>query len=134
MANVLILGDSIVYGYRDKKGGWVTRLKIYLDNLQTDREGNNNAVFNLGISGTSTSYTLKRFDCETKDRIWQGRKNIIIFQLGKNDSMFIVDENRLFNPPKKFQTEVTKLLSSLTSLVAPFTGCSPYFRKPPKVS
>ena len=31
MKNILIFGDSIVYGARDKKGGWVQRLREFVD-------------------------------------------------------------------------------------------------------
>lgn len=89
MANILVFGDSLAFGRWDKKGGWVNRLRNYLDR-QTEfnkwYEHKHYGVYNLGIPGNSTSKLLKILEGEIKPRYWKGERYIIIFQIGTNDA------------------------------------------------
>ena len=80
MANdIFIFGDSITYGAFDpEKGGWVSRLRSYLDN----KDDFNADVYNLGISGDTTEDLLKRFDVGINRK----KPGMIIFAIGINDS------------------------------------------------
>ena len=80
--NIVILGDSIVYGMGDyQMGGWVNRLKLKLEK----REDFYYDVYNLGIPDDTSKDVLKRMTQEITSRFYQGRL-IIIFGVGANDS------------------------------------------------
>lgn len=110
MAQILIFGTSITYGAWDKEGGWVTRLRKYIDNKII---GSNNTyhylLYNLGVSGDNTLGLLERFDIETKLRIGD-EDTIIIFSIGTNDSQFvnITGQNRV--SPEEFEKNLKKLI------------------------
>ncbi len=103
MAQILIFGDSLTYGCWDKKGGWVNRLRDFLDKKklpkyrQTRQITDMDLVYSLGRSGDVTDGVLKRFKFETKQRIIEARETIIIFQVGTNDTFFYKE----YKDPKK---------------------------------
>lgn len=112
---ILIFGDSIAYGASDNEfGGWVNRLRIYLDN-KLDIDYN---IFNLSIPGETTKDVLKRFQDECKARYQKGNKLMVVFAIGINDTQNIGDKNRvtieqfkknikvLINVTKKFTKEI----------------------------
>jgi len=112
---ILIFGDSIAYGASDNEfGGWVNRLRIYLDN-KLDIDYN---IFNLSIPGETTKDVLKRFQDECKARYQKGKKLMVVFAIGINDTQNIGDKNRvtieqfkknikiLINVTKKFTKEI----------------------------
>ncbi|MFH1638235.1 MAG: GDSL-type esterase/lipase family protein [Candidatus Woesearchaeota archaeon] len=78
MANLCVFGDSTVWGAWDDVGGWVARLRRYLD-IKTDGEM---IVYNCGVSGDNTDDLLERFETEAKAR----EPGIIIISIGANDS------------------------------------------------
>lgn len=80
--NVLVIGDSLVYGLGDnEKGGWVNRIRLKLENINDIYYD----VYNLGIPDDSSLDILKRFEKEICDRYYQGRL-IVVYQFGANDS------------------------------------------------
>ena len=95
---ILVFGDSITYGQRDlEMGGWVNRLKLALAH---DSSILSCHVFNLGISGQSTTEILERLGRECAGRILDDANNIIVIAAGINDSQIIngeivSDEDRL---------------------------------------
>jgi len=84
MAQILVFGDSETYGAWDSKGGWVSRLRQFID--KTNKE---HIIYNLGVDGNTTESLLNRFEFETRQRLWQGEEVIFIFQIGVNDSATI---------------------------------------------
>ncbi|MFH1832740.1 MAG: GDSL-type esterase/lipase family protein [Candidatus Levyibacteriota bacterium] len=110
--NILVFGDSITYGAWDKEGGWVTRLRRFLQeqSLNTDEE-QGRLVYNLGVSGDSTQDLLLRFESEVKTRLDEGIETIIIFAIGLNDSLFIKTENKHKVSLSKFEENLLKLIT-----------------------
>ncbi len=51
MGKFLVFGDSIAYGKWDSKGGWVARLRDYIDEKYNLNKTGNVQVYNLGIPG-----------------------------------------------------------------------------------
>ena len=111
----MVFGDSIAYGLVDTEfGGWVNRLRIYLDNYE-EREIN---VFNLSISGEITEETLIRFKIECNARYDKDKKTIIVFAVGINDTQdingsflvtieqFISNIRALINEAKTFTNDI----------------------------
>jgi lysophospholipase L1-like esterase len=87
MKGILCFGDSITFGKGEQPCvGWVGRLKDYFE-----PKGDHNGVYNLGISGNTSTDLLKRFDVECQSRIKLKRsrdKYIILIAIGTNDCKF----------------------------------------------
>ena|SRR3990167_1349945 len=84
---VLVFGDSITQGFWDPEGGWVNAIRKYYDQ-QNISGGDKDAptIFNLGISGDTSTDILARFENETQNRKRSGKEIAIVFSVGVNDS------------------------------------------------
>jgi len=102
MVQILIFGDSITYGAWDKEGGWVRRLRKFLDENYEDY-----LIYNLGISGNNTDDLIERFEFETKQRLKENDETIIIFAIGVG--LTPVDETKTtpipWNTDKSYKNE-----------------------------
>ncbi len=79
MENIGAWGDSITYGAGDEESlGWVGRLRRRFERDQYVE------VYNLGISGETSSDLLRRFAVE----LTSVRPEIILIAIGANDSIF----------------------------------------------
>lgn len=114
--NILVFGDSIVYGVGDlEKGGWVNRLRLSLEEHQERNEFN---VFNLGISGEITEEVKNRFDVECRARINPEAKTIIIVSMGVNDTQVINGKDRIeIETFKKNMQEVMQMAKQYTKYI-----------------
>ncbi len=110
MARILVFGDSITYGAWDKDGGWVDRLKKFLHEKVLSNS-KYFLVYNLGISDDTTEDLLERFESETKKRIKEEEKNIIIFSIGTNDSQYMHKTKTLRIKAEIFQQNIRKLIN-----------------------
>lgn len=113
---ICVFGDSITEGHCDyEEGGWVNRLKKYLENKDSGI-----SVYNLGVSGDNTDDLLERFNAEAEAR----EPEIIIFAIGINDSSYRVSlqDNRINF--KKFKNNLEILLKQADLLAEKiiFTG------------
>ncbi|MDO9399754.1 MAG: GDSL-type esterase/lipase family protein [bacterium] len=107
MPNILIFGDSIVYGAFDPEaGGWADRLKAF---FFKDGRNYDYFVYNLGISGDTTENLLERFEFETKQRSDED-KTSFIFSIGINDSAWMHSKNNHWVLPNKFIDNIKKLI------------------------
>ena len=97
---ILVFGDSIAYGAWDREGGWVQRLRRFLDEKNSDV-----LVYNLSIDSDTTEDLLERFEFETKQRI-RGDEIILIFAIGVNDSQIF--RGRELVPPKSSRKTLKK--------------------------
>lgn len=106
--NILVFGDSITYGAWDKeKGGWVNRLRLALEN---DDSNSYYTIFNLEISGDVTESIKNRFDNECKIRFNKNDNTIIIFSIGINDTQNVKDEDRV--SLETFRNNIITLINS----------------------
>ncbi|TRZ65031.1 MAG: SGNH/GDSL hydrolase family protein, partial [Spirochaetia bacterium] len=109
---ILVFGTSITYGVWDIEGGWVQRLRKFLDYKNILEEGYF-LVYNLGISGDNTGNLLERFELETKFRLKDEDGEIVfIFSVGTNDSQFVRSKNSLRVSPEKFKDNLQSLINS----------------------
>lgn len=94
MTRILVFGASTTYGCWDKQGGWVVRLRKYLEEQAGDGRPEYQ-VYNLGISGATSADILRRIDFETKQRLGRWKKDIItLISAGSNDSEYLRDQKR----------------------------------------
>jgi lysophospholipase L1-like esterase len=83
--DICVFGDSIAWGACDPvNGGWVEQLRHYI--WLQDKSSH---IYNLGISGNTTTDILGRIEVEAE---WRAPK-VIIFAVGINDAQFIRPTN-----------------------------------------
>ena len=115
MTHILVFGDSIVWGSWDSKGGWAERLRMEINRnaikaIRKNPESDYNAIYNLGIAGTSIKNVLSRIKSETKARNYEGEENVIIFTIGTNDCAFLESKkNDNITDPDDFETKLREL-------------------------
>lgn len=89
MAQVLIFGDSITQGYWDVDGGWVQRLRKFVDEkIISSNQKIYHEIYNLGVSGDTSEDILKRFEQEIIARTDKDSEIIILIAIGTNDALF----------------------------------------------
>lgn len=81
----LVFGDSIAEGFFDTQGGWVDRLK-QSQMTRYIKEGAGVKVFNLGISGQTSSDLLMRIESELQARKSPKHSMTVLVAIGANDS------------------------------------------------
>ncbi len=90
MTIILVFGTSITYGAWDKEGGWVQRLREYVDKNYIKNKGKEYFVYNLGISGDTSKDILERCEFETQQRLKlldTNERVIILISVGVNDAI-----------------------------------------------
>ncbi len=123
--HILVFGDSITYGAWDEKGGWVQRLRRYIESKDTLHK-KCILVYNCGVSGDTTSDLVARFEKEAKLRL-DASDNVIIFSIGTNDCLYLNKEKKLRVSEKIFEKNIEKLvvMASKISRKIIFTGLTP---------
>lgn len=86
MSTILVFGDSMAYGAWDIEGGWVQRLRKFLDKKSIRNLPYFTLIYNLSISGNTTDNLIRRFDKEIKIYLRNQKARVIIFSIGTNDS------------------------------------------------
>ena len=97
---IICFGDSITYGNWDPEGGWVGRLRKYLDRKSlTAYKGEDlyskyyTLTYNQGIPGDTSNGLFARFENELIPRFNPDEETIILFAIGINDSRFYPAQN-----------------------------------------
>ncbi len=108
---IIVYGSSISWGAWDKEGGWVERLKKDTSTKTIEsREEYYCMLYNLGISGDTSSGILRRFEKELQLRYNETDQTlIVIFEVGINDSMYINNQKQFQVPPAVFKSNIRKL-------------------------
>jgi len=112
MAKIIVFGDSIAHGVGDtKEGGWVQKLKNFLDEETLSESENKYTIYNLGVPGNTTEDLLGRFEFETEQGLKGDEENLVfIFAIGINDSQFIHSKNNLRFSLEEYRKNLEKLL------------------------
>jgi len=126
MTQILVFGDSIAQGYWDKDGGWVARLRKFIDAKSIGKGEYDCLVFNLGVSGDTTEDLLQRFEFETRQRTRFKEETTFIFAIGGNDAL-LTKENALLVAPKKIENNIQEIidLAEKFSKKIVFVGLTP---------
>lgn len=118
---LVILGDSLVYGYGDPEaGGWVERLRRRW--LAPEFDGP--VLYNLGVRGDTVRHVVQRLETEVKCRgeLRHRIPDALILSFGVNDSARISrPDGRHMVPFAEFQIELAQLLDRAIKL------CPVYF-------
>ena len=127
MAEILIFGDSIAYGAWDREGGWVQRLRKFLDERNLADPNFYCLVYNLGIPGNTSADLLERVEFETEQRLKAGEETIIIYAIGINDSQFVHSKGEHNVPLDEFRENIQKLIdkAKIYSSKIAFLGLTP---------
>jgi len=104
MTQFLIFGDSITYGAWDKLGGWVQRLRTFIE----EKYPQEHLIYNVGISGDTSNLLLERLEDETKRRKW--KKNVLVFQIGINDSAFLSTKKDFWVSQEEFRENIKEMI------------------------
>jgi len=108
---ICVFGTSITQGARDLEcGGWVTRLWRFVEiGIEKDDIKDDITIYNLGVSGDTSEEIITRFASEFKHRAREYAENIIIFDMGINDSVFRKSLNQNFVPMDKYKENLEKM-------------------------
>ncbi|WP_207940905.1 hypothetical protein DOK78_001548 [Enterococcus sp. DIV2402] len=116
------LGDSLTEGVGDdtKRGGFVP---IVANDLQEEFQLTSVEVENYGVAGERSDQIYKRLKKETEIQNNMAESDIITLTVGGNDLMKVIQNNifglsmKTFEKPlKKYQTQLTELLTELRNL------------------
>ncbi len=108
---ILVFGASNSYGAWDKEGGWVSRLRKFLETEKRKNYDDFHFVYNLGISGNTTKNLIERFEFETRQRLESDTDKIIfIFDIGKNDAAFVKSQNSNWVSLDDFKKNIIDLI------------------------
>lgn len=131
---IFAFGDSITYGNWDPKGGWVGRLRDYLDSKSLSAYSGTDLyskyytlTYNLGIPGDTSSGLLERFETELSFRFNPDEETVILFAIGINDSGFYSKENEFETELGIFQQNIWDLweIAKKYSTEVAFIGLTP---------
>lgn len=90
MAQILFFGASVVYGVGGEAGGAPDLIKAKLHKRayapSGPAEGVGHEIYNLGVPGVTSAELLERAQNELSARVKSGRKMIVLFSVGVNDS------------------------------------------------
>lgn len=107
MAQVLCFGDSITLGLWDGQGGWVQRLRTYVEANSVTYE---HVVYNVGIDGDTSNQLLKRIDHDINLRKYPTGQ-VVIIAIGTNDSVFRLDTKETDCDEASFSDNLSRLVT-----------------------
>ncbi len=111
---IFVFGDSIAYGAWDREGGWVSRLRKYVDDkiLSAPEEDDYyHHIYNLGISGDISTGVLNRFHTEMNARLLKEKDCAVVFAIGTNDSQFMFANKENKTPVAQFSANISTLIT-----------------------
>jgi lysophospholipase L1-like esterase len=113
---IVVLGDSLIYGYGDPEGGgWVERLRRQW--MLPHSPGH--VLYNLGIRGDGVKQVQERLEHEFRYRgeLKNRVPDVIILSVGVNDSARLGrPDGRNFTEFEKFQSDINHLLEQAQRL------------------
>lgn len=112
MNKVIVFGDSIAYGKWDIEGGWVQRLRRFLDEKYNIGKDGNVLAYNLSIPGEVAIRMVDRVQAELEIRLTDPKDEVIvIFAIGVNDSCPNNWMRGKQTPPDEFKKAISTMIS-----------------------
>ncbi|MBD2770599.1 GDSL-type esterase/lipase family protein [Iningainema tapete] len=123
---IVVLGDSLVYGFGDPEaGGWVERLRRQW--MLPDQGGH--VLYNLGVRGDRVQQVAQRLEVEFRHRgeLRNRVPDLIILSVGVNDSARVGRPNgKNYTDFNLFESQITSLLEGAKQLCPVlFVGMTP---------
>lgn len=126
MTTLLVFGDSLVWGAWDAEGGWVARLRKEIDKKNLSDDQFYCSVYNLGISGDTSTGLLKRMRKETLTRLkTEDEKPIIIIEIGDNDAAYLKSKKTHQTPIEEFRKNINLLIKQAKKITKNVLFISP---------
>lgn len=111
VARVYALGDSLVAGTYDSKGGWCDRLKQDMHRITLEStDGTKRQMYNLGVGGETSRGLAARVKSELAARHQAAWPAVVIICTGKNDSR-LVDGNPEVTP-EEYEQNLRSIISN----------------------
>jgi acyl-CoA thioesterase-1 len=113
MPQIFVFGDSISYGAWDLEGGYVQRLRRWLDKRVIDSNYKEYfIVHNLGVGGDTSEGVLKRIESEAQARIFEedDEEIITLIQIGANDCIFHNASKKHKISPEKYEDNLNQII------------------------
>jgi len=108
MANILVFGASIAYGFADSNSGWVQRLRTFLENDYFNNKKEWFEVYNLGISGDTTEDLSKRIKTDAEPR--SEPNTITLISIGVNDSAKWTEKKGNWVSPENYRKNLIAIV------------------------
>ncbi len=109
MFAIIALGDSITFGKGAEPGkGWADRMRAFFE-----PKGENNALYNLGIPGNSSTELLERAGKELEARVsyvYPEDRFVILIAIGTNDSRGLGSPENIQTKPEKYRENIERII------------------------
>ena len=125
---IFVFGDSIAYGKWDREGGWVARVRRYIDEKYNLASENNFQVYNLGVPGELAIELPERVKSELAIRLVDSEDEVlVIFATGIKDSCPNNWRKGKQTPERDFKKALERLIKLSTDFncEAVFIGLTP---------
>lgn len=110
MKQIIVFGSSVTYGAWDENGGWVQRLRCFLEDKRMNDKGRPAfLVYNLGVSGDTVEDILERMEFEIEERIEGNKETVLVFEIGLDDSA-IIKKNKNLVPLSRFVIKIKNII------------------------
>lgn len=108
---IFAFGDSITFGSLGTKGGWVAAINELIQQRKLSDPDFWAAIYNLGISGDTSTDLLQRFDTDLAPRLG-GEENEFVFLLaiGCNDSIIELKDDKPWVAEELFAGNLKQLI------------------------
>lgn len=108
MPSILAFGASIVYGAWDSEGGWVQRLRTFLDEEYISGKSDDFFVYNLGNPiGVTSEMLLSWIEVEARNRV--SKDAITIISIGANDSAFDSEKGDFWVSAERYKENLKQI-------------------------
>ncbi len=122
---IIAFGDSITYGCWDSEGGWVQRLRRYLEQKYPE----DILLYNLGVSGNQTDFLIKRIEQEmhARSQFFEEKTDTLLISIGTNDSAIIKPKkSKNWVDIKSFQENIREIIHKIKSKHCSLTFIGPF--------
>lgn len=112
---ILIFGDSITYGAWDSHGGWADRIKEKLHQHAIEERADPTKtyqVYNMGISGDTSTGLLSRMEAEIVTRKSATRPYVLLISIGTNDAKGNGSTEDIETTVEAYESNIRQLLQT----------------------
>jgi lysophospholipase L1-like esterase len=118
MAQILIMGASIVYGVGGAHGGWADLVKLHLHEEMYARNAASEAheVHIFAKPDATVQFVADTYERYIADYRRDNRKTVVILSIGMNDTKAIDTPDNYLNTPQAYKQSMIVLLNGLAKI------------------